>query len=81
MSLFVLWQLAHRFVNSADPSGGGELGFREHPCRQMTAAKPKTKVASKRERAAAASIGTEHAMRVECATAVLAFMDNENETS
>jgi len=77
MSLFVLWQLAHLFANSAAPSGGGELGFREHPCRQMTAANPKTKVASKRESAAAAPIGAGLAMRVECTTAVFAFMDNE----
>jgi hypothetical protein len=71
MSLFVLWQLAHLFANSAAPSGGGELGFREHPGRQMTAANPRTKVASKRELAVETGVDAGHAMRVECTTPVL----------
>lgn len=49
MSLLGLWQLAHLFTNKADPSGRGEFGFREQPCR-LSAANPKNTLAIKRKR-------------------------------
>jgi hypothetical protein len=49
MSLLGLWQLAHFFTNKADPSGRGEFGFREQPCRP-TVTNPKNMNAIQRKR-------------------------------